>query len=79
MGPPNGGFVDEFRVRQQGPGHGDHVRLVTGQYLFGHFRGVDAVAGDQWHRHLLFQPGRGPGKPGPGHHGREGGGEGLLL
>ncbi|MNF59366.1 hypothetical protein D3C84_409520 [compost metagenome] len=67
-----GGLVDELRVREERSGHGDHVGVALGQHLFGHFRGVDAVGGDQRDLHLAAQLGGDLGKGRARHLGGDG-------
>ncbi|MNO62475.1 hypothetical protein D3C76_531500 [compost metagenome] len=54
---PFGRLVDELRVGEERPGHGDHVGVAFGQHRLGHFRGVDAVGGDQRNLHRAAQLG----------------------
>ncbi len=60
----SGGLVDEFRIGQERTRHRHHVGIALGQDLFSHFRGVDAVGGDQRNAHLTPQLGGYLGKGG---------------
>ncbi len=70
---PSGRLVDEFRVGEERTRHGDHVGVALGQHLFGDFRGVDAVGGDQRDLHLALELGGDLGERGPRHLGGNGG------
>ena len=62
----------EIRVGEQGPRHGHHVRVAATDDRVGYARVVDAVAGDQRHRHRATQPARDPGEGAARHHGGDG-------
>ena len=67
------GLVDELRIGEQGPRHGDHVGIAARQDVFGDFGRVDAIRGDERNVHLALH---GFGHPGVGsarHHGADGG------
>ena len=50
-----GGLVDELRIGEERPRHGDHVRIALGQHLLGDLRGIDPVGGDQRNAYLATQ------------------------
>ena len=54
---PSGRLVDELRIGEERARHGHHVGITLRQHLFGHFRRVDAVGGDQRNVHLAAQLG----------------------
>ena len=58
VGTPLRRLVDEIRVGEERPGHGNHVGIALGEDLLGHFRGVDPVGGDQRNTHRAAQLGR---------------------
>ena len=60
---PGRGFVDEFRVGEQGSRHRHHVSAAVGQYLVGDMGQVDAVRRHERNRHLALHF---PGHPGEG-------------
>lgn len=57
FGVAGGGLVDEIRVGEERPGHGDHVGIALGQDLLRHLGSVDAVGGDQRDADLATQLG----------------------
>ncbi|MCY1401763.1 hypothetical protein D9M71_168860 [compost metagenome] len=57
VGAAFSGLVDEVRVGEERTGHGHHVGVAFGQDLLGHFRGIDAVGGDQRNLHLALELG----------------------
>ena len=56
------GLDDEFRVGQERARHGHHIGAATGQDVFGHFRRIDTVGGDQRNTYLAHQALGDPGK-----------------
>ena len=67
-----GRFVDEVWVSEEWTRHGDHVSVTLSQHLLGHFRGVDAVGGDQRNTDLAAQLGGDLGERGARHLGGDG-------
>ena len=73
-----GGLEHEIRIGQQGPRHGNHVRVAARKNGFRHLRRVDAIGGDEGNMDFTLHA---PGHPGIGaarDHGADGGNPRLV-
>jgi len=55
VGAALSGFFNKEGIGQERTCHRHHVGTAVRQYLFAHFRRVDAVGGDQWNLHGAHQ------------------------